>query len=83
MKRELQLAALFALNIGLASAEEPPTAAPAASADRIICSTERVTGSNLPRKVCLSAAEREARRQSAQQAMSSAARKTPARGGGM
>ena len=52
------------------------------ASEQKICKTERVTGSNLPRRVCATAAERAAQRQAAQQALSSATRRTSAIGGG-
>lgn len=58
-----------------------PAAEAADKGDQMICTTERVTGSNLPRRVCMTAAERAAKRQAAQQAMSSSMRRTPTQGG--
>lgn len=51
-------------------------------ADPMICATERVTGSTIPRRVCMRASERAALRAASQQALSASQRKTPTVGGG-
>jgi hypothetical protein len=67
------------LSPGLATAQQaaphtaPPPAAVGKQADddqRLICKTEKSTGSNLPRRVCLTAAERKARQLEAQRTLS-------------
>ncbi|HYG26857.1 MAG TPA: hypothetical protein VD906_08115 [Caulobacteraceae bacterium] len=60
--RILILAAAIAATCGVALADEPADAsksAPAADGNEMICKYERRTGSNLPRKVCLTRAQRE------------------------
>lgn len=63
-------------------AEAAPAPEAVAKPDKMICTNEVVTGSLLPRRVCMTESERAARREEARRALDSARRKTPARGGG-
>lgn len=73
---------------GAAFAAESSSDAPsqdAATADsqgeRMICKNERVTGSALPRRVCMTKSQRDELRQNAQQNIMASQRSTPSRGG--
>ncbi|WP_428311187.1 hypothetical protein [Hydrocarboniphaga sp.] len=81
------LLALLSANVVRADeivAPQPPAASveTVPVEDKVICTTERQTGSNLPHRVCMTASQRAAMRDNAHQVMSSARRKTSAIGGG-
>lgn len=48
--------------------------------NRIVCTLERPTGSNIPRRVCMTAAQRDALRQNTQQTLRDAHLRTPTSG---
>ena len=62
-------ALLLALAPALALATDPPPRKPAPAKDKVVCSSERSTGSHLRRRTCQTEAQREARRQQDQEAM--------------
>lgn len=86
-----KFAIAFALLLGSAmpafadEAPAEPAPAPAAQAveddDPVVCHNEPLTGSRLPRRVCIRKSEREAMRKDAARAISNAQRKTPSQGG--
>lgn len=86
MKSGWLAVALLVPSVILAQTPEatPSAVAPAVEAatapqnDKPVCSWQRATGSNIPRKVCLSASEREAMRQQNQQVLRDAHLNTPA-----
>lgn len=63
-------ALLLALAPALAfAADPPPPRKPAPAKDKVVCSSERSTGSHLRRRSCQTEAQREARRKQDQEAM--------------
>jgi hypothetical protein len=64
------LAALLAFAFAPAlAADPPPPAKPTAPKAKVVCSSERSTGSHLRRRTCQTEAQREERRKQDQEAM--------------
>ncbi len=59
----------------------PTPASPTADPDRMICTMETPTGSNIRRRVCMTAAQRAAVREQSREALTNMGRKNPSRGG--
>ena len=80
MKQKLlAVAAICAVISGTAWAEEATDSK--SDPNRIICKTEKPIGSNIPTRVCMTAAERDRQREQSQELMREVKRKTPAIGG--
>ena len=65
----IRLAALLAFAVAPALAATPPPAKPPASKAKLVCNSERSTGSHLRRRTCQTEAQREDRRKQDQETM--------------
>lgn len=79
LARSLLLAVGFGLAAPALAAEDKPKAA-AKATDQLHCFSEKKTGSNLRRRICITAEEQERRRKEDQQAVSNVRRSTGAAG---
>lgn len=76
MKGLFAVAVLLLASAGNAADAPPADAAKPASRDRLECFAEKTTGSNLRKRICVTAEERERRRKEDQAALAESRRST-------